>query len=177
MKTALLPLLALLALAQCKKKADPAPVDQLPPATQTGANTFGCLLNGAAYAPKGNNGPSNYTVSYDPTYRAGTLNVGTYSYYGSGSNDYRILGFYSDSLQRPGVYSIKPQGRNGASVVDRLKACEYHSIDAGTYCKGQFTITRLDLQAGVVSGTFDFTLAKPGCDTVRVTQGRFDRKL
>ena len=37
--------LSLLLLPGCQK-ADPAPVDPLPPATQTGANTFGCLLNG-----------------------------------------------------------------------------------------------------------------------------------
>jgi len=39
------------------------------------------------------------------------------------------------------------------------------------------TISRLDLQAGVISGTFAFTLYKPGCDSIRVTQGRFDKKL
>ena len=39
------------------------------------------------------------------------------------------------------------------------------------------TITRLDRQAGVVSGTFWFTLYKSGCDSIRVTDGRFDRKL
>ena len=38
-------------------------------------------------------------------------------------------------------------------------------------------ITRYDLQAGIVSGTFNFVLAKPGCDTVKVTHGRFDYKL
>jgi hypothetical protein len=33
------------------------------------------------------------------------------------------------------------------------------------------------LNASIISGTFDFVLAKPGCDTVRVTQGRFDKRL
>ncbi len=46
-----------------------------------------------------------------------------------------------------------------------------------TFSKGTLTITRLDLQAGVVAGTFSFLLAKPGCDTLRITQGRFDKKL
>ena len=36
---------------------------------------------------------------------------------------------------------------------------------------------RLDLSAGIIAGTFAFTLYKPGCDSVRVTQGRFDKKL
>ena len=60
---------------------------------------------------------------------------------------------------------------------DTTLGCDLNSDDPGTYHKGMLTITRLDLQAGIVSGTFTFTLAKPGCDTIRVTQGRFDRKL
>ena len=53
--------LALLLLTQCSKSNtdDPAPVapnpvDALPPATQTGQRTFGCLLNGKAWTPAGN---------------------------------------------------------------------------------------------------------------------------
>ncbi|MFD1553252.1 hypothetical protein DNU06_17485 [Putridiphycobacter roseus] len=30
------------------------PLEQLPEATQTGANTFGCLVDGEVYIPKGN---------------------------------------------------------------------------------------------------------------------------
>ena len=45
------------------------------------------------------------------------------------------------------------------------------------YSTTSLIITRLDRAAGIISGTFAFTLAKPGCDTVRVTQGRFDKKL
>jgi len=44
----ILPLLAL----QCNK--DPEPIEQLPEATQTGKNTFGCLVDGEVWLPKGN---------------------------------------------------------------------------------------------------------------------------
>ena len=91
-----LPLLAaLLGLGQCTKDD---PEASLPPATQTGANTFGCLVNGQVWTPKGNNGSSNYSVSYDPTYRKGTLNVGTYRYIGQGANDYQMVGFYAEAV-------------------------------------------------------------------------------
>ena len=72
----LLLLLLPLALLGCKKD-DPKPEDQLPPATRTGANTFGCLVNGQAWTPNGNDSTSNYTVYYDPNYRDGTLNIST----------------------------------------------------------------------------------------------------
>ncbi|MCU7693044.1 hypothetical protein ACFSPU_02210 [Haoranjiania flava] len=66
MKTILLCSLALLLSAgSCKKSAE----NQLPPATQTGANTFGCLINGKPLIanrkpPKGMSGLSNGTTSY-----------------------------------------------------------------------------------------------------------------
>lgn len=40
--------------AECDKEKL-APIDQLPPATQTGANTFGCLINGEVFKPSGSN--------------------------------------------------------------------------------------------------------------------------
>ena len=167
-----LPLLWVLANS-CKKDA---PEEQLPPATQTGANTFGCLVNGQAWTPQGYNGRSNYSVYYDPTYRKGTLNVATYRYIGNGPNDYQIIGFFSDSLKRTGNYPLTIIGHQEASFIDHISGCEFHSSDAH-YRRGNLTITRLDLQAGIVSGTFSFTLHKPGCDSVRVTDGRFDKKL
>lgn len=61
-----LPLSLCLLLTQCSqcKKDDPAPEEQLPPATQTGANTLGCLVNGQPYTPGGYKGTANYAVLY-----------------------------------------------------------------------------------------------------------------
>ena len=175
MKTYLLPLLALLALAQCKKKADPDPVDQLPSATQTGANTFGCLVNGQAWTPKGSDGTSNYSIAYDVGYRQGTLNISTYRYANSDANSKQLIIIYSDSLKTIGNYPLVSDGRREALFKDRATGCEF--FGGPYYRRGNLTITRLDLQAGIISGTFAFTLYKPGCDSVRVTQGRFDKRL
>ena len=45
-------LLLLFAFSQCKKNQT-NPIDELPPETQTGANTFGCLVDGQAFKPGG----------------------------------------------------------------------------------------------------------------------------
>ena len=71
--------LSLLLLSGCQK-ADPAPVDLLPPATQTGANTFGCLLSGQPWTPRGSNGTDNYKVIYDAGYAGGSLDIRAYRY-------------------------------------------------------------------------------------------------
>jgi hypothetical protein len=168
-------LAALLGLSQCKKN-DPDPASQLPPATQTGANTFGCLLNGQPWLPGGNDGTANYSVYYDYTYAQGTLGILTYRLSGAGS-DQQTIGINSDSLRTIGIYKLRAMGRHQASFADRKTSCRYYATDPGTYCRGTLTITRLDRTLGIVSGTFAFTLAKPGCDTIKVTQGRFDKKL
>jgi len=64
-------LLALLTAAGCNED-DPsstAPVDQLPPLTQTGENTFGCLVNGIPVIP-GN------TFQITAIYQGGLLQMG-----------------------------------------------------------------------------------------------------
>ena len=175
MKNYLLLLAALLSLSQCKKKDDPRPEEQLPPATQSGANTLGCLVNGQPWTPQGNDGYSNYSISYDPN-PYGVLDLTTYRYQQNPANKQMLI-LYTRELRGPRSYDLRDIPLTRVSWYDRLTGCDFHSGDPGTYQKGTLTITKLDLQAGIISGTFSFTLAKPGCDTVRVTQGRFDKRL
>jgi hypothetical protein len=171
--------LALALLTQCSrcKDQDPSPEQQLPPATQTGANTFGCLINGKPYLPAGNNGTSNYAVLYDPGFNGGSLDIRTYNK--AGSNDlYLLVG--GDSIAQVQTYLMKIGSSTGIYFDDPSRPASCTTVNTGdkdTYRKGRLMITRLDLQAGIISGTFEATLARPGCDTVRITQGRFDKKL
>lgn len=174
--------LALATLTQCSKcKDDPRPRDpaaQLPPATQIGANTFGCLVNGQPYAPSGNNGTPNYAVLYDTGPSGGNLNILTYQIK-SGGSKYISLSCGPVTQARQFALSI-PVVEGTATYADTSSPnpCNsYEGNKAPDYRRGTLTITRLDLQAGIIAGTFEFTLAKPGCDTVKVTQGRFDKKL
>ncbi len=50
LKTTLL--LIALTFLNCSSSDDPISQDQLPPITQTGANTFGCVINGEVLIPK-----------------------------------------------------------------------------------------------------------------------------
>ncbi len=179
-------LAALLGLSQCKhKNPSPAkPEDQLPPATQTGAGTFGCLLNGQPWKPSGFNGYPNFLVSYDPTYHGGSLSIRTYRY-PTGAQDAQYIGFGGDQLNKPGTYplttlnSSTPLSPYTAFFTDgnQSSPCDYYSGNQGATVKGQLTITRLDLSSGIVSGTLECTLSQPGCDTIKITQGRFDGKF
>ncbi|MBO0356923.1 hypothetical protein J0X19_03110 [Hymenobacter sp. BT186] len=77
-----------------------------------------------------------------------------------------------------GSYSLRNPQDTKASYDDVKSNCYWSTNDsATTYRRGTLTITRLDLTAGIISGTFDFTLYKPGCNSIRVTDGRFDYQL
>ena len=175
MKTTLLPLLALALLAQCHRK-DPSPADQLPPATQTGANQVGCLVNGQPWVPVGGGTSKNFFVDYDPTLGSGVFGLSVNRYTGRPTGDEYLLVF-ANPFKNAGSYDLSNPLTTGASFTHLNVGCDYDSRDAGTSCRGMLTITRLDKQAGIISGTFAFTLYKPGCDTLKVTLGRFDKKL
>ena len=168
-------LLPLTLLPSCKKDAA-APADQLPPATQSGANTFGCLVNGQPWTPQGNDGSSNYSISYDQN-PYGVLDLSAYRYQQQPADNYQYLILFARELHGPKSYDLRDIINTRVSWKDRTTKCNFNSDDKGTYHKGTLTITRLDLKAGIIAGTFDFVLAKPGCDTVRVTQGCFDKRL
>ncbi len=56
----LLILVTMLTLTACNNDDDNTPtnpIDQLPPATQTGENTFGALLDGEPFIPSGGTNP------------------------------------------------------------------------------------------------------------------------
>ena len=175
-------------LTQCSKcKTDPTPADptsQLPPATQTGADTFGCLLNGRPWTPRGNAGVPNYVVTYDPSYHGGNLDIRTYNVIANTGKP-QFLGFGGDHINQVGTYSFitppnfpTPGPRNVYfSDVSKSAPCNDYSYNPGTTTSGELVITRLDAKLGIISGTFHFTLAQPGCDTLRFTQGRFDKTL
>lgn len=53
MKNLILILITTLSLSCCSKDDNKTPLEQLPPATTTGANTAGCLVDDQAFLPKG----------------------------------------------------------------------------------------------------------------------------
>ena len=183
MKRKLLLYAALLTLTQCSKcKNDPTPADpaaQLPPATQTGANTFGCLVNGQPYTPQGRIGlGSNFAVSYDPGFNGGELLIGTYRVMGTPQRQYLVV--RGNHITQAGTYALGPVNPANAFFTDNAQPVPCNDFDsqaAGSFSKGTLTITRFDLNAGVIAGTFDFKFAKAGCDTLRLTQGRFDARI
>lgn len=162
-------------LFSCKKE-DPNP-DKLPPATQSGENTFGCYVNGEVWLPKGRPSTfrSNLNIVYDPGHEGGTIDIRAYR---TLNNDSQVKGYMqigSSHIGSEGVYNL--DNPEIYLLVYRDSNCYYNSSEEDVYSEGKLEITRLDIGAGIVAGMFEFTLAKQGCDTIQVTKGRFDYKL
>lgn len=169
----LLLFLCSLLLTNCSlfSKKDPQP--ELPPATQEGKHTFGCKVNGEVWLPSGFNGTPNLVARYGIKYffDSNTFNITTYR--NKNQKIYQHIGIYSDSLIGPGVYPLYIPEKHKASFLDFETRCFYRE---DTYFKGTLTVTKLDTQRNIISGLFELTFAQPDCDTIRVTEGRFDVK-
>jgi hypothetical protein len=177
----LLSLIFPLTFIACKKHQQKTSVDQLPPATQTGANTFGCIVNGKVFVPKGNSLTPRLKCAYqflNTDYSKGyffQLSAGDLS----NSNDITGVGIYTDSLQvSTGNYNLgdNKKGYAYASYVI-INNQQNNSLYTQTSLPGQLTITKLDETNQIVAGTFWFTIVNTNGDTIKVTDGRFDMKF
>lgn len=172
-----LSLLCSLLLTQCswpfgKKDADP--ISQLPPATQEGKNTFGCVVNGQAWVPKTSllTSPGPLTWEYlDSFGRNGYFNVSARRKVDGVDQGMTIA--IGDGLSSQGVYSLMIQ-RQIPYFFDVVTLCEYGLDSTDVPLSGTLTITKLDKTNRIIAGSFEFTFAKSDCDTIRVTEGRFD---
>ena len=150
----------------------------LPPATQTGANTLGFLLNGVPWIPAGNNGTANLSIDFDPGISNGYVSIASYSSRLSNRSD--IIIAVKDSLNfaiPPITYKIG-NIYNGFVLFTDNAYCERRTTDTSTFSNGFITVTDFNRTIGIISGIFECTIYNPACgDTVKITQGRFDMKF
>lgn len=167
-------LLAMASFHSCDlfKADDPKPLtelEKLPPITQEGKNTFGCLVNGKAWvAPT-----QNDALAF---YQQGTLSI-------SGSFRSPVssgIGLVLIDLENPistGTFSLiesvnYPLGfcRTGVEKSP-VQICLY---EADNTLSGTITLLKIDYLNFIVSGLFEYSAELPDCEKIVVTHGRFD---
>lgn len=170
--------LAVIFLSGCKKD-----IQELPPATQTGANTFGARLNGAFWVPQ--------KFGIIPT--APILEA---SYSGNNSVLIRAWDFSSSPTEAGFEFYLQHITGTGTVLLNQLTdKYPNQSTSYGLYTKRKFMpindwitdnqhtgfviITRFDTTNHIISGTFEFTAAATdsSADPVNVTDGRFDLQV
>lgn len=151
------------------------PVNQLPEATQIGANTAGALVDGEPITPKGGGVNPNLTAFYqfvDGTY---FFSVG---FADNTQNSIKSINIFTSkiplevntsyALSNPDDSSLMGGGGEYSINGDEI---QYNTIQNNT---GELTITHLDEQNRIVSGTFWFDAVNEDGEVVEVREGRFD---
>jgi len=160
-------LILLLLLASCDgcKKEDPKPLtelEKLPPATQEGKNTFGCLVNGKAFLPE-------TSIDAGAVYQSGILQI-----FGTRYDPFRQFGmvilekYYGGSLTTTS-YPLNKFPDSSCSATFQNPKCDYEPQNC---TDGKITLTKIDRVNYIISGIFDFTLAKTGCELGKSTKDR-----
>lgn len=155
--------------------ADPEPV--LPPLTQTGANTFGCLVNGEVMVS-----PNSLRMRVYRTYSPDRLYAISADSGGRDGEDDEDIKFFTSAPN--GIseksYIVRDSTSAGLNTAEyRLKVdsdsrINYYAFDDS----GEFQITYLDEEKGIISGVFAFSAVNSqNSDTVHITEGRFDIKF
>jgi len=167
----------LLSAASCGKKPAPpepvAPIDQLPPYTETGAQTFGCLIDGKAFLPKRDPSIQISPLACEYQYVSGTQYFTLYGLNGDRKSEVIINSVNIDLEEK--IYEL------GNYYTDSISGryAKYHPINnfiiRDPLQKGELHIRHFDLEHQIVSGTFWFDAV----DTltgkiVQVREGRFD---
>jgi len=157
-----------LTLSCCNKDDDHT--ESLPPATQTGAGTFACKVNGTSYIDTS----GGYFNCY---YQL----VGGDYYFSIGGEDenHNLLG----QVRFASNASIIEEGMQYTLTCNELQNHygEVAFVDLllnATSCNtsfGSMTITKLDFVNNIVSGTFEFDIVHPNTgETIQIREGRFD---
>jgi hypothetical protein len=160
----------------CPKKDYSSKPDVLPAITQTGANTFGCLINGKVWLPTWGGGHWPMNGGFNPGGKFFMIANRTISNSNSRTTQQTLQWSVLTALDT-GKYLVKIIYPDlGAHFSDYLASKEY-TIQNQDSLKNWVHITKLDSFKGIVSGTFNFFLVNPGVDSISVTNGRFDYSL
>ena len=169
MKKIILLLGIILLLIGCSKKDDPTltPLEQLPPATKTGKNTAGCLVNGEVFLPKGSSPSGNLTCFY--------INQKDFSLNILNKSEFKAVNIASRNLelQVHKKYILKEYSSNpqyGEFFIYNINK-EFSTTSNVT---GELVITHHDYDKAIISGTFWFDAVNNAGEKIEVREGRFD---
>ena len=170
MRKLLLILITTFTLCSCDKDNDKPtnPVSQLPPATQTGENTFGCLINGEPFVVSNT---SNQTAIYQD----GGLLIGGQK--NINNNLTQVSMFISEAnigaiIAENNSYVLNSNSVPKGEYYIENQNCFYFTSSNYT---GSLMITKIDNINFIISGKFEFKSISENCaDIINITNGRFD---
>jgi hypothetical protein len=174
MQRLLISCLSVLVLASCKKE-----ITELPPATQSGAHTFGAKVDGEFWVPQGF-GPVPANDILEGNMNGDDIMIRASNFSSSPTETEFVIRL--KDISAPGTYQFNTNVSHPSNVasyvyfVKRRLTPENEWITSAT-STGSVNITRVDPVNLIVSGTFQCTLTGTNNETLTVTDGRFDVQL
>lgn len=133
------------------------------------------MLNGQPWTPQGFNGTANLSIDYDATLNGRVFNISCYKILSSANEQNLIL--FGDSVQQAKKIWLPNKTVLGATFYNDVTGCNYIFSDPLVkIISGFFDIQKIDKTNNIFSGQFELVIQKNGCDTVKITNGRFDMK-
>ena len=184
MKTKILFVLTLLLLLGCSKdNSSNDPVDRLPAATTTGANTAGCLVNGQVLLPKGNGfGGPILSCFYQQDLDGFHLGLSISNKTNNILKTIR-MSLNPNQLVENNTYSLVKRIDNGSSYTSNFGVYTIYSdttsdniFETNVLIIGEIKITKLNTTLRIISGTFWYDAINPQGEVVQVREGRFDMR-
>ncbi len=174
MRNLLLILLTTFTLSCCDKDNDQpkTELEKLPPATQIGAQTFGCLIDGKAFAPPkfGTNAPNAFYQFVGGAYTLG-INAAT----GGGTELRGInIGCLDALLMSESNYILLEKSPPNYFGQFTIYGGIILNSTTSVNLPGNLIITRFDPTNFIISGTFAFSVLNDNGNEIKITNGRFD---
>ena len=170
MKQIILILTTFLTLSCCSSDDDKT--ETLPPATQTGAGTFACYVNGKTFIDKSGGYFNCYYQFLDGEY-----------FFGIGGNVNNLIpqNIYIQTQKKSIsesetllLFAIADGNAYGGCGFSYSPTESYQSYTNSQHT-GELKITKLDFENHIVSGTFWFDIAHPTTgEIIQIRDGRFD---
>jgi hypothetical protein len=160
-------LCCVLGCGNCKTSLTPA--DVLPPYTETGANTFGCLVDGKLFLPK-----KKFLSSFTKLQCNYNLMDNKYSFVLSAANEYDYTGV---SIYCPDFILKNDTVFHYSYIRGKISwlSSKFQTLDTSA---GDFYVKHFDPINGIISGTFWFNAVDTSTNkVVHITDGRFDVHL
>ncbi len=154
---------------KCRKESEP----QLPPETTTGANTFGCKVDGKVFTPKGSFVGPGITAQY--LFLGNGIGGGWFLNITAANrvdNPNLSISIATDSLLVIEGNSYTLERVKGYAYAQCLSDITFYRMNSGDL--GTLYITKHDQTKHIISGRFSFTASRSTGEKVNITEGRFD---
>lgn len=145
---------------------------ELPEPSQSGENTLGFLVNADVWVHQQSRATASFRIA---EVQDGCLSINGFRQTKKGINELFLITICN--FDGTGEYNFVLEQGNSAKVAVFTQDGKEFLLQSGERNFGRLVISKYDVAAGIISGSFDFDLYASDSQKVSIRDGRFDAKL